>query len=325
MDIEGQEYFLKPMNCPFHILFYKSQVRSYRDLPLRWAELGTVYRFERSGVLHGLLRTRGFTQDDAHIICTPEQIGDEIAEVLRFSLHMWEAFGFPDYKLYLATRPPKAIGTDRQWEQSMGALQEVLEAQGLPYEVDEGGGVFYGPKIDLKINDSMGREWQMTTIQFDFNLPERFDMTYVGSDGAEHRPYMVHRALLGAWCRFFGLLIEHYGGAFPVWLAPEQVVIIPVADRHLEYARKVEADLRRAGIRVRLDARSERMNLKIRQAQLDKVPGMAIIGDREVEAGRVSVRLRDGSQANDLPVDTLKEAAAKAISERSRELLLLDS
>jgi threonyl-tRNA synthetase len=325
MDIEGQEYYLKPMNCPFHILFYKSQVRSYRDLPLRWAELGTVYRFERSGVLHGLLRTRGFTQDDAHIICTPEQIGDEIAEVLRFSLHMWEAFGFPDYKLYLATRPPKAIGTDRQWEQSMGALQEVLEAQGLPYEVDEGGGVFYGPKIDLKINDSMGREWQMTTIQFDFNLPERFDMTYVGSDGAEHRPYMVHRALLGAWCRFFGLLIEHYGGAFPVWLAPEQVVIIPVADRHLEYARKVEADLRRAGIRVRLDARSERMNLKIRQAQLDKVPGMAIIGDREVEAGRVSVRLRDGSQANDLPVDTLKEAAAKAISERSRELLLLDS
>lgn len=324
MDIEGQDYYLKPMNCPFHVLFYRSQVRSYRELPLRWAELGTVYRFERSGVLHGLLRTRGFTQDDAHIICTPEQIEGEIAEVLRFSLHMWQAFGFDDYRLYVATRPDKAIGSNEQWTRAAAALEKVVQAQDLPFEVDPGGGAFYGPKIDLKINDALGREWQMTTIQFDFNLPERFDMTYVGADGAEHRPYMVHRALLGAWCRFFGLLIEHYGGAFPVWLAPEQVVIVPVADRHLEYAREAEMALRKAGIRVRLDARSERMNLKIRQAQLEKVPGMVIIGDREVGDGTVSVRLRSGARANDRPLETFVEAVREAVCERSRELALPD-
>ena len=322
MDIDGQDYYLKPMNCPFHILFYKAQTRSYRDLPLRWAELGTVYRYERSGTLHGLLRTRGFTQDDAHIICTPEQIEDEIAEVLRFSLYMWDAFGFKDYKLYLATRPEKAIGTNEQWQQALSALQGVLERQGLPYEVDEGGGVFYGPKIDLKINDAIGREWQMTTIQFDFNLPERFDMTYVGPDGAEHRPYMVHRALLGAWCRFFGLLIEHYGGAFPVWLAPEQVVVIPVTDRHLDYAAGVEKELRKAEIRVRVDTRPERMNAKIRQAQLDKVPCMLIVGDREVENSTVSVRLRGGAQVPALSVGDLKEAISRAVAERATDLAL---
>ena len=325
LDIDGQEYYLKPMNCPFHILFYKSQVRSYRDLPLRWAELGTVYRYERSGVLHGLLRTRGFTQDDAHIICTPEQIDDEIAEVLRFSLHMWQAFGFDDYKLYLATRPTKAIGTDEQWRQASGALQKVMEAQGLPFEVDEGGGVFYGPKIDLKINDALGREWQMTTIQFDFNLPERFDMVYIGQDGAEHRPYMVHRALLGAWCRFFGLLIEHYAGAFPVWLAPVQVMIIPVADRHLEYAGEVESELKKDGIRVEVDARSERMNLKIRQAQLDKVPCMLVVGDREVEDSTVSVRLRGGEQLSAQSIDAFRDAIKRAIAGRASELVTLDS
>jgi len=319
MDIDGQEYYLKPMNCPFHILAYKSQVRSYRELPLRWAELGTVYRYERSGVLFGLLRTRGFTQDDAHIICTPEQIDDEIAEVLRFSLHIWEAFGFDDYKLYLATRPEKAIGTDEQWQQAMSALQRVLEAQGLPYEIDEGGGVFYGPKIDLKINDALGREWQLTTIQFDFNLPERFDMVYTGPDGREHRPYMVHRALLGAWCRFFGLLIEHYAGAFPVWLAPVQATIIPVADRHLDHAQALQAELRKEGIRVDVDARSERMNQKIRQAQLDKVPCMLIIGDREVQNSTVSVRLRTGEQIQGQSLDAFKESMKQAIVSRAPE------
>jgi len=322
MDIDGQDYYLKPMNCPFHILAYKSQTRSYRDLPLRWAELGTVYRYERSGTLHGLLRTRGFTQDDAHIFCTPEQIENEVAEVLRFSLFMWDSFGFKDYKLYLATRPEKAIGTDQQWQQALAALQGVIERQGLPYDVDEGGGVFYGPKIDLKINDAIGREWQMTTIQFDFNLPERFDMTYIGQDGAEHRPYMVHRALLGAWCRFFGLLIEHYGGAFPVWLAPEQVVIIPVADRHLDYAAGLEKELRKADVRVRVDNRSERMNSKIRQAQLDKVPCMLIVGDREIENSTVSVRLRGGAQVPALSVSDLKEAISRAVAEHATDLLL---
>ena len=225
IDIEGQQYYLKPMNCPFHMLAYNAQPRSYRDLPLRWAELGTVYRYERSGVLLGLLRTRGFTQDDAHIICTPEQVEDEIAEVFRFSIHMWQAFGFDKYKVYLSTRPQKAIGTEEQWRQAEEALRKVLDEQDVDYEVDKGGGAFYGPKIDIKIEDFLGREWQMTTIQFDFNLPERFDMVYTGKDGQEHRPYMIHRALLGAWERFFGLLIEHYGGAFPVWLAPVQVTV----------------------------------------------------------------------------------------------------
>ena len=325
MDIEGQEYYLKPMNCPFHILFYKSQMHSYRDLPLRWAELGTVYRYEKSGVLLGLLRTRGFTQDDAHIICTPEQIDEEIAEVLRFSLHIWQAFGFEDYKIYVSTRPEKAIGTEEQWQQASAALSKVVEDMQLPYEVDEGGGAFYGPKIDIKIKDALGREWQMTTIQFDFNLPERFDMVYTGPDGQEHRPYMVHRALLGAWCRFFGLLIEHYAGAFPVWLAPLQAIIIPVADRHLDYARKLEAELRKEDIRADVDARSERMNLKIRQAQLDKVPCMLVVGDKELENSTVSIRLRTGEQLQGQPIDAFKEGIKKAINERAREYTLPES
>ncbi|HUV44901.1 MAG TPA: threonine--tRNA ligase [Dehalococcoidales bacterium] len=325
MDIEGQEYYLKPMNCPFHILFYKSQMHSYRDLPLRWAELGTVYRYEKSGVLLGLLRTRGFTQDDAHIICTPEQVEDEIDEVLRFSLHMWQSFGFEDYKIYIATRPDKAIGTEEQWQRASEALSKVVEGMQLPYEIDKGGGAFYGPKIDIKIKDALGREWQMTTIQFDFNLPERFDMVYTGPDGQEHRPYMVHRALLGAWCRFFGLLIEHYAGAFPVWLAPLQAIIIPVADRHLDYARKLETELRREDIRADVDARSERMNLKIRQAQLDKVPCMLVVGDKELESSTVSIRLRTGEQLQGQSIDAFKEGIRKAISERAREYPLLES
>jgi threonyl-tRNA synthetase len=322
MDIDGQDYYLKPVNCPFHILFYKSQVRSYRDLPYRWAELGTVYRYERSGILHGLLRVRGFTQDDAHIICTPEQIDDEIAEVLRFSLHMWRAFGFSDYRVYLATRPAKAMGTEEQWHKASEALRKVIEAQGLPFEVDEGGGAFYGPKIDLKIRDSLGREWQMTTIQFDFNLPERFNMVYIGPDGQEHRPYMVHRALLGAWERFFGLLIEHYAGAFPVWLAPVQVTVIPVADRHLEYAHQIEAELRNESVRVKVDGRSERMNLKIRQAQLEKVPYMLVVGDKEVASATVSVRLRTGEQLPSQTIGDFKSSIKRIIAERAGELRL---
>jgi threonyl-tRNA synthetase len=322
MDIDGQGYYLKPVNCPFHILFYKSQVRSYRDLPYRWAELGTVYRYERSGILHGLLRVRGFTQDDAHIICTPEQIDDEIAEVLRFSLHMWRAFGFSDYRVYLATRPAKAMGTEEQWHKASEALRKVIEAQGLPFEVDEGGGAFYGPKIDLKIKDVLGREWQMTTIQFDFNLPERFNMIYIGPDGLEHRPYMVHRALLGAWERFFGLLIEHYAGAFPVWLAPVQVTVIPVADRHVDYARQIEAELRNEGVRVKVDARSERMNLKIREAQLEKVPYMLVIGDKEVASATVSVRLRTGEQLPSQTIGDFKSNIKRIIAEKAIELRL---
>ena len=246
MDVDGQDYYIKPMNCPFHILIYKTSLRSYRELPLRWAELGTVYRYEKSGVLHGLMRVRGFTQDDAHIICTPEQIEAEVLRVLRFSLALLRAFGFEQIEAYLSTRPEKAVGEPARWEQAQESLQRAINAEGLAYQVDEGGGAFYGPKIDLKIKDALGREWQLTTIQFDFNLPERFDMTYVGEDGLEHRPYMVHRALLGSLERFFGILVEHYAGAFPVWLAPEQARIIPIADRHIEYAKQVEDALRQA-------------------------------------------------------------------------------
>jgi len=322
IDIEGKQYYLKPMNCPFHILFYKSQVRSYRDLPLRWAELGTVYRYERSGVLLGLLRTRGFTQDDAHIMCTPEQVEDEIAEVFRFSLHMWRAFGFEKYKVYLSTRPEKAIGTEEQWHKAEDALRKVLHEQGVAYEVDEGGGAFYGPKIDIKIEDAIGREWQMTTIQFDFNLPERFDMVFMGKDGLEHRPYMIHRALLGAWERFFGLLIEHYAGAFPVWIAPVQVMLIPVADRHLDYAHKLEAELRKEGVRVKVDTRSERVNFKIREAQMEKIPCMLLLGDKEIAASTVSVRLRSGEQLPSLSFAEFKQRIKTVIAERVNELRL---
>ena len=316
IDIEGQEYYLKPMNCPFHILAYKSKMRSYRDLPLRWAELGTVYRYERSGVLLGLLRTRGFTQDDAHIICTPEQVNSEISEVLRFSLHIWHVFGFHKYKVYLSTRPAHSIGTEQMWQDAQEALRKVIDENKLEYEVDEGGGAFYGPKIDLKIEDALGREWQMTTIQFDFNLPERFNMVYTGADGQEHRPYMVHRALLGAWERFFGLLIEHYAGAFPLWLSPVQVKIIPVADRHLEHSRKIIAELKSRGVRVEVDDRSERMNLKIRQAQLEKIPYMLVVGDKEVADNSVSVRRRSGEQLPIQPLASFLETLTAEIANK---------
>lgn len=317
ITIDEQEYYLKPMNCPFHMLAYKSRMRSYRDLPLRWAELGTVYRYERSGVLHGLLRVRGFTQDDAHIICTPEQMNDEMSEVLRFSLYILRSFGLEKYKVYLATRPDKWIGTDRMWQDAQEALRRIINENELEYEVDEGGGVFYGPKIDLKAEDAIGREWQLSTIQFDFNLPERFDLVYVGADGQEHRPYMIHRALFGSWERFFGLLIEHYAGAFPVWLAPVQVKIIPIADRHLDYARKLEGEFRGKDIRVEVDDHSERMNLKIRQAQLEKIPYMVVVGDKEEADNTVSVRKRSGDQLPTQSYADFMEAVSREIAAKT--------
>jgi len=294
MEIDGADYFLKPMNCPFHIMIYKSQMRSYRDLPLRWAELGTVYRYEKSGVLHGLMRVRGFTQDDAHIICTPEQIENEVREVLRFSLGIWKAFGFSEIKAYLATRPEKAVGEESRWTQAIDSLRTAVEAEGVACELDEGGGAFYGPKIDLKVRDAIGREWQMTTIQFDFNLPERFDMTYVGADGNRHRPYMVHRALLGSIERFFGVLIEHHGGAMPIWLAPLQAVVMPITDNHSDYARQVISKLRQHGVRCELDDRNDKIGYRIRNAQLQKIPFMIILGDQETADGKITVRLRNG-------------------------------
>jgi threonyl-tRNA synthetase len=321
MDIDGQNYYLKPMNCPFHILIYQTQTRSYRDLPLRWAELGTVYRYERSGVLHGLLRVRGFTQDDAHIICTPEQIEDEILGVLRFSMDLWKALGFTNIHAYLATRPEgnKAVGEPAQWEQATASLRQALEAEGMPYDMDEGGGAFYGPKIDLKIKDALGREWQMTTIQFDFNEPNRFDMVYVGADGKEHRPYMVHRALLGSMERFFGVLIEHYGGAFPLWLSPVQARLIPIADRHNEVAWRIAGRLKAAGLRVEVDDSSDRMNAKIRTAQVEKIPYMLVVGDREAEAGAVSVRLRTNENLGSMAVEEFLARAQELIASRSAE------
>ena len=306
IDIEGQQYFLKPMNCPFHVEIYKSQLRSYRDLPLRYAEWGTVYRYERSGVLHGLLRVRGFTQDDAHLFCRPDQMPQEIDRVLQFSLNLLRAFGFKDFQAYLATRnPEKSAGKPEDWKAPTEALIQALDRAEIPYQIDEGEAVFYGPKIDLKIKDALGREWQLSTIQFDFILPEHFNITYVGEDGQEHRPYMIHRALLGSMERFMGVLIEHYGGAFPVWLAPVQAVIIPIADRHMEYAHSLASQLKVAKLRVQVDDRGERMNAKIRDAQMQKIPYMLVIGDREVEAGSVAVRLRSGENLGAIAVDDL--------------------
>jgi threonyl-tRNA synthetase len=316
MDVEGQEYFIKPMNCPYQILIYKSHRRSYRELPLRWAEMGTVYRYERSGVLHGLMRVRGFTIDDAHIICRPDQVEDEIMGVYDFSLNMLRAFGFEEFGVYLATRPERFVGVPERWDQAQVALERALEVQGLPYEVDEGGGAFYGPKIDIKVKDALGREWQTTTIQFDFNLPERFDMTYIGEDGREHQPYVVHRALLGSIERFFGVLIEHFAGAFPVWLAPVQATVIPIADRHNDYAHEVAAGLKAASLRVEVNDSSDRMQAKIRDAQLQKVPYMLVIGDREMESGAVAVRLRDGQDLGAQPVADFVAMAHEAIAEK---------
>jgi threonyl-tRNA synthetase len=296
------------MNCPFHIEIFKSRLRSYRELPLRYAEFGTVYRYERSGVLHGLTRVRGFTVDDAHIFCRPDQVEEEIVHALAFSLFVLRGFGLTDIQAYLSPKPDKAVGDDADWEKAQDALRRAMEYQGVPYEVDEAGGVFYGPKIDLKVRDALGREWQLGTIQFDFNLPVRFGLEYIGEDGQPHQPYMVHRALLGSMERFFGVLIEHYAGAFPVWLAPVQAMVIPISqERHLEYAEQVEAQLKAAGIRVELDDSNDRMQAKIRKAQLQKIPYMLVIGDREAASGEVAVRQRSGEDLGAMPLQAFIE------------------
>ncbi|HLB29690.1 MAG TPA: threonine--tRNA ligase, partial [Dehalococcoidia bacterium] len=303
MDVEGQQYYLKPMNCPFHIQIYRSSTRSYRELPLRLAELGTVYRYERSGVVHGLLRVRGFTQDDAHIFCRPDQLEEEIAGVVEFSLEVLGAFGFSEFEAFLSTRPEKFVGEVEAWETATEALRRALAGRGLAYQVDEGGGAFYGPKIDLKVQDSLGRSWQLSTIQVDFNLPQRFDMAFAAADGHLQRPLMIHRAILGSFERFLGILIEHYGGAFPLWLAPVQAVLIPIADRHIPYAKEVAAKLQQAGLRVEVDDRSERMNAKVRDAQLQKAPYMLIVGDREEQQRAVAVRSRSGQDLGPMPLE----------------------
>jgi threonyl-tRNA synthetase len=313
MDIDGSDYFVKPMNCPFHIQVYKSRKRSYRDLPLRWAELGTVYRYEKSGVLHGLLRVRGFTQDDAHIFCTPGQIEEEVANTVGFALRMLRAFDLRDAAAYLSTRPAKAVGEEARWEQATASLESALKRENIPYRVDQGGGAFYGPKIDLKVRDALGREWQLGTIQFDFNEPERFDMTYVGDDGAPHRPYMVHRALLGALERFFAILVEHYAGAFPMWLAPEQVRVLPITDRQMPYAESVLARLKAADLRAAVDRRSDKVGAKIRDAQIEKIPYMLVVGQREAEQGTVSVRSRSEGDRGAMALDeAVKKLAAES-------------
>jgi threonyl-tRNA synthetase len=308
MDIEGQDYYIKPMNCPFHVMIYKSKTRSYRDLPLRFAELGTVYRYERSGTLHGLLRVRGFTQDDAHIFCTPDQVEDEILRVLDFSLNLLSVRD-PD-------SPEKYAGADEMWVQAEKSLVTALETRDLDYERMEGEAVFYGPKIDIKIKDALNRTWQCTTIQFDFNLPGRFEMKYVGEDGLPHQPYMVHRALMGSLERFFGILVEHYAGAFPVWLSPVQVRLIPIGDRHTEYASRVAERLGKAGLRVQVDSSSERMQAKIRDAQLEKVPYMLVVGDREMNSDQVNLRTREGEKRGAMSVDAFTQLAQEAVASK---------
>ncbi len=320
MSIEEVDYYLKPMNCPGHIMIYKSRVHSYRDLPVRLAELGTVYRYERSGTLHGMLRVRGFTQDDSHIFCTPDQVIDEVRGVIDLAIHMAGVFGY-QFQAYLSTRPEKAIGSDVVWQQATDALKRAMEERGLSYKVDEGGGAFYGPKIDIKWVDALGREWTGPTIQVDFNLPERFDVTYVAEDGERHRVAMIHRTLLGSMERFVGGLVEHYAGAFPVWLAPVQASIIPITDDQVEFARDAQRKLADAGLRATVDDGRDRMQAKIRNAQLEKIPYMLVIGKREVEAGAVAVRLRNGRDLGAMPLD---DAVALIASRAASRSLYLD-
>ncbi len=319
MEMDSADYYVKPMNCPFHIMIYKNSKKSYRDLPCRWAELGTVYRYEKAGALHGLMRVRGFTQDDAHLIVTPDQMDDEIMEVLRFSLYMLKSFGFNEIHAYISTKPEKSVGDVEKWNAATEALKRAVEKEGLEYDIDEGGGAFYGPKIDLKIKDAIGREWQLSTVQFDFNLPERFNLTFVDKDGTEKQPYMIHRALLGSIERFFGVLIEHYAGAFPPWLSPEQVAIIPVAEVANEYASEIEKKLRGEGIRVKSDLSNDRMNAKIRKAQQMKIPYMLVLGEKEMANKTVSVRYRNGKQKFGLSYDEFI-SEIKEVIERKEQI-----
>jgi threonyl-tRNA synthetase len=317
MEVEGQEFYVKPMNCPFHIEIYKNKLRSYRELPMRYAELGTVYRFERSGVLHGLLRVRGFTQDDAHIFVAPEEMEGEVIRVLDFVVKMLKTFGFDDFKAYIATKPEKAVGDDSMWEKATQALKVAADKAGLGYEMDEGGGAFYGPKIDIKIKDALGRLWQCSTVQFDFNEPERFDMNFIGVDNQQHRPYMIHRALLGSIERFFGMLIEHYAGAFPVWLAPVQAKVLSITDKQLDFAKDVRSKLLAAGIRAELDTRSEKIGFKIREAAMEKVPYILVVGDKEVQQQAVAVRERGGKDLGVMKLTEFIDSVKKLIHDKS--------
>jgi threonyl-tRNA synthetase len=302
MKVEASEYQLKPMNCPFHIMIYKSHLRSYRDLPIRYAELGTVYRYERTGVLHGLLRVRGFTQDDAHLFCRPDQIESEVSRVLDFTFFILRTFGFTEFEVYLSTKPEKAVGSEERWAQATSALESALKGRGVAYEIDPGEGVFYGPKIDIKIKDALGRSWQCSTIQVDFNNPERFELGYIGEDGKVHQPIMIHRALMGSIERFFGILIEHFGGAFPTWLAPVQAAVLSITDNQRDYVAGVVAQLKAAGFRAEADLRNEKIGFKIREGEKAKVPFMLVAGDREVQSGTVSVRGRRGTNLGSMTV-----------------------
>ncbi len=317
MDIDGAPYRCKPMNCPGHIMIYKSKLRSYRDLPVRFAELGTVYRYERSGVLHGMLRVRGFTQDDSHIFCTPEQLESEITGFLDLVDLMMRTFGYT-YKAYLATRPEKYLGSDEEWEFATGKLEAALKSRNLDYEIDPGGGVFYAPKIDIKLFDAIGREWQGPTVQVDLNLPKRFDVNYIGEDGQRHQAIMVHRAVLGSMERFCGGLIEHYAGAFPTWLAPTQVAVLPISDRHHEYARSIQEKLKEGGFRSRLDERAETINYRIREAQMEQIPYMLVVGDREVASNEVAVRhRRDESKKKEMGLESFLALLCAEVNEKT--------
>jgi threonyl-tRNA synthetase len=311
MKVENSEYQLKPMNCPFHIMIYKSHLRSYRDLPIRYGELGTVYRYERTGVLHGLLRVRGFTQDDAHLFCRPDQIESEVSRVLDFTFFILRTFGFTEFEIYVSTKPEKAVGSAENWTQATGALEAALKGRGVAYEIDPGEGVFYGPKIDIKIKDVLGRSWQCSTIQVDFNNPERFELAYTGEDGKSHRPIMIHRALMGSIERFFGILVEHYAGAFPTWLAPVQALVLSITDKQQAYAETVASQLRAAGFRADADLRNEKIGFKIREAEKAKVPFMLVVGDREMQGGTVSVRGRSKADLGSMPVPAVMELLRK--------------
>src|SRR5579859_1639624 len=321
MELDDANYRLKPMNCPGHILIYRNALRSYRDLPVRLGELGNVYRYERSGVMHGLLRVRGFTQDDAHIFCTPEQIEDEIVGCIDFALAVLHTFGFTDFQVELSTWDPKDrqtyLGSDENWELANRSLENALKRRDIPFKVIPGEAAFYGPKIDVKLVDAIGRLWQLSTVQFDFNLPERFGLEYVAEDGTRKRPVMVHRALYGSVERFFGVLIEHYAGAFPVWLAPVQVVMVPISERHADYANRVAAELQQAGVRVHVDLRNEKMNAKIREHALQKVPFMLVVGDKEAEAGKVNVRTRGSEKTQDMAAGDFVAHVTGLIAEKA--------
>ncbi len=318
MKVENSEYQLKPMNCPFHIMIYKSHLRSYRDLPIRYGELGTVYRYERTGVLHGLLRVRGFTQDDAHLFCRPDQIESEVSRVLDFTFFILRTFGFTEFEICVSTKPEKAVGSAENWAQATSALEAALKSRGVAYQIDPGEGVFYGPKIDIKIKDVLGRSWQCSTVQVDFNNPERFELAYTGEDGKAHRPIMIHRALMGSIERFFGILVEHYAGAFPTWLAPVQAIVLSITDKQQAYAETVTAQLREAGFRAEVDLRNEKIGFKIREAEKAKIPFMLVVGDREMQGGSVSVRGRSKADLGSMPVpaaiELLRKDTAQAVS-----------